>query len=84
VIPRNGLNLPPIHRVDMRLQKRISFTQKFKLDGIFEMFNVFNRKNFDPTLFELNEQNARYSQPNQSTSIAYYPRMLQFAFRMQF
>jgi hypothetical protein len=84
VIARNGLNLPAIHRVDMRLQKRISFTQKFKVDGIFEMFNVFNRKNYDPTLFELNEQNARYSQPNQSTTIAYSPRMLQFGFRTQF
>jgi hypothetical protein len=58
--------------------------QKFKVDGIFEMFNLFNRKNYDPTLFELNEQNARYSQPNQSTTIAYSPRMLQFGFRTQF
>jgi hypothetical protein len=84
VIPRNGLDLPAIHRVDMRLQKRISFTQKFKVDGIFEVFNVFNRKNYDPTLFELNEQNARYGPPNQSTTIAYSPRMLQFGFRTQF
>jgi hypothetical protein len=84
VIPRNGLNLPPMHRVDMRLQKRISFTQKFKLDGIFEIFNVFNHHNYDPTLFELNEQNARYGQPNQSTTTAYSPRMLQFGFRTQF
>ena len=84
VIPRNGLNLPPMHRVDMRLQKRISFTQKFKVDGIFEIFNVFNHNNFDPTLFELNEQNARYGQPNQSTTTAYSPRMLQFGFRTQF
>jgi hypothetical protein len=84
VIPRNGLNLPAIHRVDMRLQKRIAFTQKFKVDGIFEVFNVFNRKNLDPTLFELNEQNARYGQPNQSVTTAYSPRMLQFGFRTQF
>lgn len=84
VIPRNGLNLPPIHRIDMRLQKRISITQKFKIDGIFEVFNVLNRKNFDPTVFELNEQNARFGQPNQSTTTAYSPRMLQFGFRTQF
>ncbi len=68
----------------MRLQKRLSFTQKFKVDGIFEVFNVFNRQNFDPTLFELNEQNARYGQPNQSVTTAYSPRMLQFGFRTQF
>jgi hypothetical protein len=84
VIPRNGIDLPSIHRVDMRLQKRISFTQKIKLDGIFEVFNVFNRKNYDPTLFTLNEQNARFRQPNASTTTAYSPRMLQFGFRTQF
>jgi len=84
IIERNSLNLPAIHRVDMRLQKRISITQRFKIDGIFEVYNLFNRANFDPTLFTLNEQNARYSQPNASTTLAYSPRMLQFGFRTQF
>ena len=84
VIPRNGLDLPAMHRVDMRLQKRISFTQKIKVDGIFEVFNLFNHANYDPTLFTLNEQNAKYGQPNASTTTAYSPRMLQFGFRTQF
>jgi carboxypeptidase family protein/TonB-dependent receptor-like protein len=84
VIARNGLNLPAIHRIDMRLQKRIAIGPRFKVDGIFEAFNVFNRKNYDPTLFTLNEQNARYGQPNASTTVAYSPRMLQFGFRTQF
>jgi hypothetical protein len=84
LIPRNGLNLPPIHRVDMRLQKRVSITQKFKLDGIVEVYNLFNRANYDPTLYTLNEQNAKYGQPNASTTLAYSPRMLQFGFRTQF
>jgi hypothetical protein len=84
VIERNAVTLPAMHRVDMRLQKRISFTEKFKIDGIFEVFNVFNRKNFDPTLYTLNEQNARFGQPNASTTTAYSPRMLQFGFRTQF
>jgi hypothetical protein len=68
----------------MRLQKRIAITQKFKVDGIFEVYNLFNRANFDPTLFTLNEQNARFGQPNASTTLAYSPRMLQFGFRTQF
>jgi hypothetical protein len=84
IIARNSLNLPAIHRVDMRLQKRISITQKFKIDGIVEVYNLFNRANFDPTLFTLNTQNARYGQPNASTTLAYSPRMLQFGFRTQF
>jgi hypothetical protein len=84
IIQRNSLDLPVIHRVDMRLQKRLSVTQKFKVDGIFEVYNLFNRTNFDPTLFTLNEQNARYGQPNSSATLAYFPRMLQFGFRTQF
>ena len=84
IISRNGLDLPSIHRVDMRLQKRISITQKFRVDGILEVYNLFNRANYDPTLFTLNEQNAKYGQPNASTTLAYSPRMLQFGFRTQF
>jgi hypothetical protein len=84
VISRNGLNLPPLHRIDLRLQKRLSITQRFKIDGIFEIFNLFNRANFDPTTFQLNEQNGKYGQPNASTTTAYAPRMLQFGFRTQF
>jgi hypothetical protein len=45
---------------------------------------VFNRANFDPTLFTLNESNARYGQPNSSNTLAYSPRMLQIGFRTQF
>jgi hypothetical protein len=84
VIPRNSLNAPPLHRVDMRLQKRLSITSKFKIDGILEVFNLFNRANFDPTLYTVNKSNAKFGQPNSSTTLAYSPRMMQFGFRTQF
>jgi hypothetical protein len=48
------------------------------------VYNLFNRANYDPTLFTLNEQNARFGQANSSTTLAYSPRMLQFGFRTQF
>ncbi len=38
----------------------------------------------DPTLFTLNESNAKYGRPNSSNTLAYSPRMLQFGFRTQF
>jgi hypothetical protein len=84
LIARNSLNVPQIHREDMLLQKRVSFTNKFKLDGIFEVYNLFNRANYDPTLFTTNKSNAKFGQPNSSTTLAYSPRMLQFGFRTQF
>ena len=82
LIERNSFNQPPLHRVDMRFQKRLSLGPKVKVDGIFEMFNVFNRSNFEA--FTLNESNAQYLKPLASTTQAYSPRMLQFGFRTQF
>jgi hypothetical protein len=82
LIARNSFNQPSIHRVDMRLQRRFGLGGKVKVDGIVEMFNVFNRANFET--FTLNESNAKYLQPLASTTLAYQPRMLQFGFRTQF
>ena len=84
VIPRNGIDLPSIHRMDMRLQRRFALGGKVKIDGIFEMYNVFNHTNYDPTGIVVNERNARYGLPASSTTLAYQPRMLQFGFRTQF
>ncbi len=82
LIERNSFNIPAIHRVDLRLQRRFAFGPKVRVDGIFEMYNVFNRSNFES--FTLNESNAKYGQPLASTLLAYQPRMLQFGFRTQF
>jgi hypothetical protein len=82
LIERNSFNNPPIHRVDMRVQRRFSVSQRVKIDGIFEMYNVFNRANFES--FTINESNAQFGKPLASTTLAYQPRMLQFGFRTQF
>ena len=84
IIPRNGFNLPSLHRVDARLQRRLALGRHVRLDGIVEVFNLLDRANFDPTLYTLNESNAKYGQPNSSNTLAYSPRMLQFGFRTQF
>jgi hypothetical protein len=84
LIPRNNLNFAPLHRVDMRVQRRFAVGSRVRLDGILEIYNVLNRKNYDPTLYTLNELNARYGQPNSSTALAYAPRMLQLGFRAAF
>jgi hypothetical protein len=84
LIDRNSFDLPSIHRLDMRVQRRFVVSSKVKIDGIFEMYNVFNRANFDPASFVLNESNAKYGQPTSSTTLAYQPRMLQLGFRTQF
>ena len=82
LIERNSFNQPVIHRVDMRLQKRFALGSRVKVDGIVEMFNVFNRANFEA--FTLNESNAQFGKPLASTTLAYQPRMMQFGFRTAF
>ena len=82
LIERNSFDNPAIHRVDMRVQRRFALGPRVKVDGIFEMYNVFNRANFES--FTINESNAQFGKPLASTTLAYQPRMLQFGFRTQF
>jgi hypothetical protein len=83
IIPRNSLNLPPMHRVDTRLQRHFAFGRA-GIDGIFEVFNLFNHANYDPAGVVINESNPRFGQPTQTPALAYSPRMVQLGFRATF
>jgi hypothetical protein len=80
--PRNAVVGDPLHRVDLRLQKRLSLGGRRTIDGLFEVFNVFNHENYGS--YVTNEANANYGQPQFHQSLAYYPRMLQLGFRFAF
>ena len=80
--PRNAVAGDPLHRVDLRLQKRLSLGGRRTIDGLFEVFNVFNHENYGS--YVTNEANANYGQPQFHQSLAYYPRMLQLGFRLAF
>jgi hypothetical protein len=82
LIPRNSFDLPSLHRVDMRLQQRLPLGSKASIDGIVEVFNVFNHANY--ASFVTNESSSRYGQPNESLNVSYQPRLLQFGFRASF
>lgn len=81
LISRNSFDMPSLHRVDMRLQKRFVIGAA-RLDGIAEVFNVFNYANYGS--FTLNESNASFGRPTQNLNVAYQPRMLQLGFRLAF
>jgi hypothetical protein len=68
--------------VDLRVQRRFHVIGKAAVDGIFEMYNVFNGANFNMWVTDLS--NANYGQPQQDTNLAYAPRMLQLGFRATF
>ena len=79
--PRNDFVQDPIHRVDMRLQQRIPLG-RVSVDGMLELFNVFNRANF--ASYTLDRSSPVFGQPNASANISYAPRTMQMGFRVQF
>lgn len=82
VASRNSLAGKPIHRVDIRIQKRVSLGGRRSLDGLLEVFNLFNRANYGS--YTTQESNAAYGRPSYNANIAYQPRGLQLGFRFQF
>jgi hypothetical protein len=80
VTPRNGLVGEPIHRVDLRLQKHLAFGGHAAIDGILEVFNVFNHANYGS--YTTAESNVNYGRPSSNPNVAYQPRMVQLGFRI--
>jgi hypothetical protein len=81
-VPRTNLSGDPNHRVDMRMQKRFALGSRVRLDGMLELFNLFNRENFGS--YTTQESSASYGRPSQNLNVAYQPRMLQLGFRLAF
>jgi hypothetical protein len=82
LIPWSSFDLSSLSRVDMRLQRKFIVNRRYSFDGIFEMFNVFNRTNYGSWV--TNEGNARYGLPTDNNNIAFMPRLVQFGFRTTF
>ena len=80
--PRNGLVGEPIHRVDLRLQKHLALGGHAGVDGIVEVFNIFNHANYGS--YTTVESNRLYGQPSSNTNVAYQPRMAQLGFRFTY
>ena len=82
VAPRNNLVGDPIHRVDMRVQRRFPLGGRAGIDGMLEVFNLFDRANYGA--YTTQESSALYGRPSRNTSLAYASRMLQLGFRVSF
>ena len=80
IVPRNNFVGDPIHRVDMRVQKRISLGGGRSLAGFLEVFNVFNHENYGS--YTTQESSASYGLPSFNSNLAYQARMLQLGFRV--
>ena len=82
IIDRNSFVADPLHRVDMRLQKRFALGGRTSIDGVWEVFNLFNRRNYGT--YVVNESNANYGRPAPNENLSYAPRMMQFGLRFAF
>ena len=80
--PRNDLVGDPLHRVDMRLQKRFRIGGRVTIDGMVEVFNVFNHENYGS--YTTSQSNAAFGQPAFIPNVAYQPRIVQLGFRFAF
>jgi hypothetical protein len=82
IIDRNDINVPSLHRVDMRLQKRFRLGNVGTLDGLLEVFNLFDHANYASLTNNL--ASAAYLGPVRDANVAYAPRMVQLGFRLEF
>ena len=71
----------PVHRMDVRLQRRINFGRAY-VDLMLEVFNLFNHENYGN--YQWNYGRATYGQPVPNPDVAYWPRIMQLGFRLAF
>ena len=55
VAGRNAFTAPPFVNLDMRFAKRIDFTERLKMQVLFEFFNILNRQNPAAVFTSLNQ-----------------------------
>lgn len=60
IIPRNAIVGPAHSRTDLRVQQRIPLRQRVAIDAIAEVFNIFNRPNWE---IETQESRSDFLQP---------------------
>ena len=80
--PRNNLVGEPLHRVDLGIRYRMHLGGASTLDGIVQIFNVFNHKNFGS--YVPDEASPSFGQPVALLDVEYQPRIMQLGFRFAF
>jgi hypothetical protein len=72
IVPRNDFIQPMQNKTDLRVQQRVPLGGRVAIDGIAEVFNVFNRPNWGVNTTESNANyNKRTSGQNRSAQIGF-------------
>jgi hypothetical protein len=77
IVPRNSIISPPQNRTDLSVRQRIPLPGRMTIDGIAEVFNIFNRPNWT-----IGREESTVSQFLQHTNAQY--RTAQVGFRLTF
>jgi hypothetical protein len=56
IVPRNWFTQPPRRKFDLRVQQKVTLPRRITLEGIAEVFNVFNSPNWTITTIETSPQ----------------------------
>ncbi len=85
VLPKNGArSLYWDKKVDLRLVKNVKAFKRANLQGMLDVFNVFNTANYDPTTYGTQFGTKTYLLPAFSSNLFYQPRMLQIGARVTY
>jgi hypothetical protein len=68
--------------VDIRFQERIPIVGRVAIDGMVEVFNLFDHANFGD--YVTDEASPLFGKPEFNSNLAYAPRTLQLGFRLTF
>ena len=82
-VGRNQFRGKAAVKTDLRLTKTVRIGT-VSLQGIAEVFNLFNRRNYDPGAYGNRIGTATFLQPGSSISPFFQPREMQLAFRVNF
>jgi hypothetical protein len=85
VLPKNGERAHYWDRkVDLRLVKNLRVLGRSRVQGMLDIFNVFNTANYDPSTYGAQYGTKTYLQPGFSSNLFYQPRMLQVGVRVTY
>jgi hypothetical protein len=82
-VPRNPHFSDRVTRLDIRLSRTFQLNG-FRMEPLIEVFNVFNRENYDPGTYQISLANATFGAPGRSSGLPYQPRQIQLGAKVTF
>ena len=82
-VPRNAFLSNSTLKLDLRLS-RLFRLRTVTIDPSLEVFNLFNRQNYDPARYNRSLSSATFGAPGRSDLLPYLPRQMQLGLRVTF